>query len=331
MSSTGATDYREGGAYYTPIAEGRAIVAKWAPEFRQHPAAGRHQGRMLRTLDPSAGGGCFPMALLHHGLVRPGSLEVMDLDPGARALQLPGGTLRTVATVTADPVLTGFLVTDPQQQPDLVVTNPPFGVPRPPEPCARCASTGQITVDKRQRKLLAQGYQVGQPGPCPACWSKTAGCSDGLVHYSKAIPVAREHVERSLEVSARYVLLLMRLAMLETDDRVDLWANTPLRHVDVLAKRPEYMAVCMGCSGTGVQALAGSWRLPICTTCAGTGKAGKTGGDSTAYGAFLWDKQHKGPATLGVLQVPKWSPADCRIFPAEEHREALAPGDPLFS
>lgn len=305
MSATGATDYRDGGAYYTPVAEARAIVGSWAEEFRACPAAGRHHGRVLRVLDPSGGGGAFPMALLHHNLVRPGSLEVLDLDPEARALRLPGGMLRTVAPVTEDPVLTGFLVTDPQQQPDLVVTNPPFGVPRPPDPCDRCGGSGKVEVDKRQRKLLAEGYQVGQRAPCTRCKGK------GELEYTRALPVAREHVERSLAVSRRYVLLLLRLAMLEADDRVDLWAGTPLRHVDVLTTRPEFMAVCLACAGTGLGARPGCWLPPPCEQCLGTGRDGKAGGDATAYGAFLWDHQYTGKPTLGWLQVSRWSPEDC--------------------
>lgn len=313
MSATGATDYREGGAYYTPIAEARAIVGRWAPEFRALPAAGRHPGRMLRVLDSSVGGGAFPMALMHHGLVRPGSLEVMDLNPNARGLRLPGGMLRTVAPVTEDPVLTGFLVTDPQQQPDLVAGNPPFGVPRPPDTCPKCNGEKVIVVSRRHRKLLSEGHRVGQPAPCPRCWDKASSCSTGLITYTRAIPVAREHIERALQVSRRYVLFLLRLAMLESGDRVELWADTPLRHVDVLTTRPEFMDVCMPCAGTGLGALPGCYLPPPCSTCSGTGKAGQAGGDATAYGAFLWDKEHRGKPSLGWLEVPRWKPSDCRV------------------
>lgn len=270
MSRTGATAYRPGGAYYTPPDIARRIVARWTPMFNDHITS---SGRMLRVLDPSAGGGAFPMALMHHGLVRPGSLEVMDLDPDARALQLPGGFVRTVARATEDPVLTGFLVTDPQQRPDLVIGNPPFGVPRPPEPCRPCKGAS-----------------------CRRCKGT------GQRTFKRAIPVAKEHIERSLQVSGRWVLLLLRLAMLEAKDRVNLWRDTPLRHVDILPSRPEFMAVCMACAGTGLGALPRCYQPPPCEGCAGTGRIeGKGGGDATAYGAFLWDHEFTGPPTLGWL------------------------------
>ena len=148
-----------------------------------------------------------------------------------------------------------------------------------------------------------------------ALWLPPACKGTGHVEYTKAIPVAREHVERSLEVSRRYVLLLLRLAMLESSERVELWEGTPLRHVDVLTNRPEFMAVCMACAGTGLGARPGCWRPPPCELCEGTGRHGKAGGDATAYGAFLWDKQYTGTPGLGWLQVPSWSPSNCRIVP----------------
>ena len=285
MSATGATDYRDGGAYYTPLHVADAMVARWAPMFRSYPAKGRHHGRMLRTLDMSAGGGAFPIALHGHGLVEPGSLEVMDLDPEARALRMPGAHLRTVAPVTVDPVLTGCLVTDPQQRPDLVCGNPPFGVPRPPEICKRCEGYCVITG--------SHGFEI----PCPNC--KGAGKRT----FSKAIPVAQKHVERSCEVSDRWVLLLLRLAMVESDERIEMWENTPLRHMDVLTSRPEFMRVCTECAGTGLGALRGCYLPPPCKVCDGSGEHGKSGSDSAAYASFLFDHQYKGRPTFGWLKT----------------------------
>jgi hypothetical protein len=291
MSRTGATEYRDGGAYYTPPDDAHQIVGRWAPQLRQ---AAAELERPLRILDPSAGGGAFPLACLAHGLVGPGTLEVMDLDPAARALQLPG-VVATVANRADHPVQTGFLITDPQQPPDLVLGNPPFGVPRPPDKCDRCSGTGQIVVRSSHRKLQRAGHAVGSSAPCPTC------DGSGWRTYTRAIPVCREHVERSLEVSQRFVLLLLRLAMLEGLERAQWWPDTPLRHVDVLPSRPEFMAVCCSCAGTGRGSAPGVWDPPDCPTCDGTGRHGKSGGDATAYGAFMWDKRHTGPPTLGWL------------------------------
>jgi len=206
VSATGATDYRDGGTYYTPVGVARKIVGRWAPEFRAYPTTGRHVGRLLRVLDPSAGGGAFPMALLHHGLVQPGSMEVMDLDPAARALRLPAGMLRTVATVTDDPVRTGYLVTDPQQQPDLVTGNPPFGVPRPAERCTDCDGAGTLTtrarwavVDGDRMRMLqpheaatAQGFPASYQLPRKRDGSVHVTLANHLIGNAVAPPLARD-------------------------------------------------------------------------------------------------------------------------------------------
>lgn len=295
MSATGRGGYRPRGEYYTPLPVAKAIVAPWAREFAAYPAAGRYHGRVLRTLDASAGGGAFPIAMMHHDLIRPGSFEVMDLNGDARALSLPGGFLRTVATVTADPVLTGFIVTDPQQRPDLVIGNPPFGVPRPPEPCPRCED-GKITVTKSHRSLHKKGHAPGSKATCPKCRGA------GELTFKRAIPVAQEHIERALEVSDRYVLFLLRLAMLESDTRIEMWEGTPLRHVDILVRRPEFMAVCTICAGTGLGAVPGCCIPSPCEACEGTGKIeGQGGGDASAYGAFLWDHHFTGSPTIGWI------------------------------
>lgn len=276
MSSTGATDYRPGGAYYTPLPIAQAMINAVAQELLQ--TTGRHR---LRILDPSAGGGAFAIASMRAGLVRPGSMELMDLDPQARALQLPGGFVRTVAQLhPTDPVNTGFLITSPQQVPDAVVGNPPYGVPRPDEACP-CG---------------------GRRG-CKRCKGS------GVIVFKRAIPVVREHIQRSLDVSRRYVLLLLRLGLLETESRQEWLAGTPLRHVAVLPGRPPFMQVCTACAGTGCGALPGAWQPPACPVCDGTGKAprhagGKAGGDSCAYGVFLWDHHHQGPPTIGALGKP---------------------------
>lgn len=79
------------------------------------------------------------------------------------------------------------------------------------------------------------------------------------------------HVRHALHITERHVAFLLRLAFLETPDRQEWLATTPLRRVTVLGQRPSF---------TG----------------------GRT--DSCAYGFFWWDKLHQGPATIEML--PRW-------------------------
>jgi len=77
---------------------------------------------------------------------------------------------------------------------------------------------------------------------------------------------AGAHVRRALRLAPR-VAFLLRLAFLESAERLPLWRAYPARHVYVLARRPSF-------------------------TSGGT--------DSAAYGFFVWDLNHTGPTTLEV-------------------------------
>jgi hypothetical protein len=274
----GAT-YRTRGAYYTPPALALAIVSLFVEEW---------QG--LDFLEPSAGGAAFVYPLYRLGLVgERGNLEVMDLNPEARALRMPGPHLRTVAVDTGDPVRTGFLVTDPKRGPDVIIGNPPFGVPRPDEACPRCKGLTRVQVTARQRKLLQQGYLVGGFAPCPRCKGR------GVVSFDRPIPVAQLHVERALEVSRRWVVQLMRLAMVESVERLDMWRDAPLRTTYILPRRPDFMRVCPACCGTRVEVVPGGHLSLPCSTCDGSGELAHGGsGDSAAYGVFVFDHQYDG-------------------------------------
>lgn len=76
---------------------------------------------------------------------------------------------------------------------------------------------------------------------------------------------AEAHVRHALEVTGRHVAFLLRLAMLESRQRIPLWDMAPLRQVWVLAERPSF-----------------------------TGR----GTDRVAYGWFWFDLQHRGRPTL---------------------------------
>ena len=78
---------------------------------------------------------------------------------------------------------------------------------------------------------------------------------------------AERHVRHSL-TQARNVAYLLRLAFLESKERVPFWQEHPARKVWVLAERPSF-------------------------TDGGT--------DSCAYGFFWWDRDHTGPTELEVL------------------------------
>jgi hypothetical protein len=78
---------------------------------------------------------------------------------------------------------------------------------------------------------------------------------------------AEAHIRRALGLSGQ-VAFLLRLAMLESRARVDLWRKHPARKVWVLAERPSFTN-------------------------------GKT--DSAAYGWFWWDQTWEGPTELEVV------------------------------
>ena len=82
---------------------------------------------------------------------------------------------------------------------------------------------------------------------------------------------AEEHIRHALSITERHVVFLLRLALLESQKRAPLWAETPLRKVFVLQKRPSF-------TGGGT--------------------------DSAAYGLFWWDKQWSDEGRIGWLKWP---------------------------
>lgn len=219
-------------------------------------------------VEPHVGGGSFLRALYAHGLVQasPPNVEALDLDAGAPGMRLPGSHLSTTCRDSGRLVRTGYLVTRPRLgRADWTIGNPPFGVPRP---CTDCTPPGQL---------------VG-PG-CERCKGQgTRG----------TVPVAELHVRRALELS-RNVVFLLRLNFLGARERLGFWRSTPLRQVAILVPRPSFSRVCIECGGTGVGA-AGP-----CHACDDGKVHGASGSDSTEYGAFWWDHDWRGPATLGHL------------------------------
>jgi len=79
---------------------------------------------------------------------------------------------------------------------------------------------------------------------------------------------AEAFVRRSLDVTGRHVVFLLRLAFLEGALRAALWRETPLRKVWVLTERPSF-------TGGGT--------------------------DSAAYGWFWWDREYSGEPSMGWL------------------------------
>lgn len=79
---------------------------------------------------------------------------------------------------------------------------------------------------------------------------------------------AEEHIRLALARASRGVAMLLRLAMLESDERVAFWLEHPVSSLWVLAQRPSFTE---------------------------DGRA-----DSCAYGWFVWDKQARGQR-VGVL------------------------------
>ena len=79
---------------------------------------------------------------------------------------------------------------------------------------------------------------------------------------------AELHVRHALGLTRRHVAFLLRLAFLESSERVAFWAEHPCRLVWVLSQRPSF---------TGGQT------------------------DSCAYGFFWWDSAHTGATSLEVV------------------------------
>jgi hypothetical protein len=230
--------YRDGGAYYTPaqLAEGivrevvvRHVLPNLRPEARTCP----------HVLEPSAGGAAFVRAV-RRNLPR-AHLVAMDVDPQAPVLALPWrwrfkakaqdflrlfrerclcghglGSHLTSNGETRDCVnceCRGWRdhpITEPihpAPATDLVVGNPPFGIP--PD----------------QARELYPELEV------PATRIKSP------------VPMAERHVRQAAALVAGRgsVVFLLRLAFLESQERRALWRELPPRKVWTVVPRPGFL------------------------------------------------------------------------------------------
>jgi len=236
MSATGIGEggYLAGAAYMTPLGLTRPLVALLP--FLALPQV---------VLECSVGGGAWVRAVLE----REGRERVfhrylaVDIDPAAAGLAL-------VSEEGGEAVVGDFL--DPalrlSRRPTVVLGNPPFGEVLPEQDCVQCGGRGR------------RATRGGGERPCGRCRST------GRI-IPKPRPVAQKHVERALEVVARggHVVLLLRLAMIAGQERLDFWRAHPARHIWVIADRPDF-----------------------------TGE----GGDSADYALFWWDLGYTGPTTI---------------------------------
>lgn len=130
--------------------------------------------------------------------------------------------------------------------------------------------------------LEAHGYNVtssdlvdrgfGQPGVDFLLDFRTT--ADNII-TNPPFKLAREFVEHALTRSKRKVAMLFRLAWLEGKERKKLFQRTPLARVWVHSERVPMLR-------NGDQMMAG-------------------GGGMIAFAWFVWDREHKGPPTLGWL------------------------------
>lgn len=79
-------------------------------------------------------------------------------------------------------------------------------------------------------------------------------------------PIAEQHIRRAISVSD-HVALLLRAAIIESDDRRDFWEHHPARHVWFFRQRPQF-----------------------------------TGGSNPYFmGLFWWDRAWGGPSTWSIV------------------------------
>ena len=236
------------GAYDTPLGLCRAVVARLRDVGALSP---RDQ-----VLEPSVGSGNMVRALLELEIGI--CLEVLDLDPMAPGLDVAhaaGGLATTPSAANFDPeadrwarleleaagvpscrqglAASGFLTTRPATRPDLILGNPPYSVTAPAIPCPDCGATGQIPGAR------------GRTRKCPACnrWAsgkRPGGLPEGY-QPERVIGVADLHVRRALELTARHLVLVLRLPFLGGQDRYrDLWTPHPPRAVWTVVGRPSF-------------------------------------------------------------------------------------------
>lgn len=238
MSATNrGSDYRENASYQTAIEDCRGLIRLLAPILATPQT----------ILEPSVGDGNFLAALLEHS-ARTGirhTLGAIDLDPTAKGL----GIARAQGGFA---MIDDFLSLTPIRRPSLVIMNPPFAIPQDLRMCPLCLGA-RVTTPR------------GKPtGPCSRC--KGVG-----MWRPGPIPMAERHIRRALEVVAPRgtVAAVLRLAYLETEDRIPFWREWGPGHgarvVYALARRLSFMG-------------------------------GPT--DSSAYGFFVFEKGYAGPLSL---------------------------------
>ena len=118
----------------------------------------------------------------------------------------------------------------------------------------------------------APGLEYGQRSRCGDFLTMPDERFDWIIG-NPPYSAAEQHVVRSLTM-ADDVAFLLRLAYLESAERIPFWSGFPAYHVFVLAQRPSF-----------------------------TGQ----GTDSCAYGWFWWKTKYKGATTLSVLD---WQSGD---------------------
>lgn len=250
MSSTGRNlpgrEVSALSAYDTPLEVCRAVV-DWIREADNGETPDDF-------LEGAIGSGNWLRALVAAG-VPASRVEVMDLDPlvpgydlaaelGAVATH-PRPTNRSpelVAEVLAElarmkvpehrraAVAAGFLVTEPQRRPWWSLGNPAYSVTPPGEDCPDCDGTG-LRYHKRTDQLL---------GPCKKCM-RGKNPTPGL-YYPPPIAVADLHIRRSLAVTRRHVVYVLRQTHLGGLERyARLWSELGcLRAVRTIIPRPPY-------------------------------------------------------------------------------------------
>ncbi len=101
-------------------------------------------------------------------------------------------------------------------------------------------------------------------------WPEAASGYD-LIVGNPPYNAAEKHTKAALDLRARFgsVAFLLRLAFLESFERIEFWKEHPASKIYVLSERPSF-------------------------------SGGKT--DNAAYGVFVWCTWHRGPTQIEVAQ-----------------------------
>ena len=245
MSATGRGepgDYHALGAYQTAVEDTRGLL-------RLLPFLAQPQS----ILEPHVGEGNWIRAIeteeVRRGVQH--TVGAMDLDGRAPGLMLARG--RGGFAMTGD-----FLTTQPNFRPTVIVGNPPFAIPQDRVVCPRCGGRKTITGKDQSRKACTK---CGTAKRKPTGW-----------YQPPPIPCAEQHIRRALSLvpaNGGHVALVLRMAILESEDRIAFWREHGPRHglrcVFALARRLSF-----------------------------------TGGstDATSYGFFWWERGYTGPAEI---------------------------------